>query len=289
MTVVPIQLCDRRERLARLNRDPPEVDLASAAPGPPHVVVAPHAHAARGHDRGPLARRPHPGAPRPPRRRRRRAAGVSGSPPASRPPRPAPPRSRRGSARGPECRPGRRARRRSTGSRPVAGVGPDARRPRAWRARRARPVPAAPASSDLSPARVSSPPSNVLADRRRPAGDEAVQLLRVLERDDRVGAGRQRRAGHDPDRVRRSTGWSDPAPAATSPAIVEARRAGRRRAPRSRPWRVGERWHVVRRGHRGSARTRPWASVERDALASVRRTRGEQARVGVLERSIGPA
>ena len=120
----------------------------------------------------------------------------------------------------------------------------------------------------------------------------AVEPLAVLDHHDRVGAGRHRRAGHDPDRLarrrRRGRCWPRPRPRRRRPARP-ARRRRRRRAPRSRRrrcWRTAGRPRRRRRRRRGPAR---WRCVERHLDRGERRAGLEHQRLGVLESASRPA
>ena len=112
MTVVAAELPDR-QRLAGLDRDPPEVELPALGEHGANVVVAADRDAGGGDDACRRAPRRRPGRARPRRRRRGRAAAAAARRrPRGRPP-PARRRSRRGSGAGRAAPRPRRARRRS--------------------------------------------------------------------------------------------------------------------------------------------------------------------------------
>ena len=251
-----------RERLARLDRDPPELDPADRLERGLDDVVRPDRHAARHDERVGALDEPAPRAGR----GRRRASSVAiprsiGSPPAASTSARSPGRWR------PGCRPGRAPRRRARTSSPVASTAIRGRRmdvdvgdARAGRrARRAAAVSAVPASTRRRArrggrcrARTDRPRTG--DDRRGPGRPRAAGRSR---RDRADPAGPRRRAassprpgrrhrrrpgagapGRDPDapsRARPST--SGAAPAATSPMTRELDRVvlGRARpCPRPR-------------------------------------------------------
>ena len=127
-------------------------------------------------------------------------------------------------------------------------------------------------------------PARAARDEADPA---AVDALAVLDHRHRVGAVRQRRAGHDPHRLagRRRPPANGSAPAATSPTTrqLAGTPASRRRARRSRrppSWRTAAR---PRAATTSAASTRPRASAERDRHRRQRRARLEHEPLGVLE------
>ena len=250
MTVAPSQLADR-ERLARLHRDPPEVEAPVALEHGAHVVVPADAHAARGHDEVGLPRRLHQRILDPlllvqlARQDERLAAGLDD-------------RGRQRDAvrvvdlARAERLPG------PTSSLPVERIATTGRR-----RTDTSPMPSdastailagvsAPGRQISSPARVSCAAARTwLARGTLPRDrDESVGLVRLLDRHDRVGTGRQRRAGHDAGRrARPRRVGSSAAPAATSPTHPQAAGRVRRANGEAVHGGVGERRHVDGRDH----------------------------------------